>query len=112
MLFASVIYILRADNKATWNLHNLAVGQYPVFAVYNGNANYERVNAIATFNVEKYDTAVTATAENITLGENATITVEVSPDDARGNVTVEIDGKNYTATVKDGKATLTIPDLT
>ena len=32
--------VLDYDGKATWNLINLPVGTYPVFAVYNGNENY------------------------------------------------------------------------
>ena len=111
-LFSALFYILAGeDNKATWNIHNLPAGEYPAFAVYNGDENYESVNTSDVFNVRALNTTVNATAQDVEYGENATIEIEVSPDDATGNVTVEIDGKNYTAPVKDGKAILIIPDL-
>lgn len=33
------------------------------------------------------------------------------PKDATGKVTITVDGKSYTSSVKDGKAVFTIPDL-
>ena len=34
------------------------------------------------------------------------------PEDAQGNVTVTIEGKNYTAKVENGTAIINVPDLT
>ena len=44
------------------------------------------------------------------VGENITIIVDL-PDDATGNVTVIVDGKNYTVPVKNGTGNIIIPDL-
>ena len=43
-------------------------------------------------------------------GENTTIIVDL-PDGATGNVTVIVNGKNYTVPVKNGTAIIIIPDL-
>ena len=111
MLFSAIIYVLKLDNVATWNLYNLAVGQYPAFAVYNGDENYESVNTSDVFNVRAREILINASGEDINVGEDETITINL-PANATGNVTVEIDGKNYTAAVKNGKATISIPGLT
>ena len=49
-------------------------------------------------------------AEPTEVGEDAVVEVTL-PEDATGNVTVTVDGKEYTAPVKDGKATVTVPEL-
>ena len=46
----------------------------------------------------------------VTEGQNATVTVTL-PKDATGTVTATVKGKTYTAPVKDGKATISIPEL-
>ena len=46
------------------------------------------------------------------MGEDGKITVTVTlPKDATGKVTIEIDGKNYTSQIKDGKAVFTVSGL-
>ena len=54
--------------------------------------------------------AMNVSCDNITEGENAVVKVEL-PADAKGTVTVNVDGKTYNATLENGKATVEIPDL-
>ena len=49
-------------------------------------------------------------ADDIVEGEVVNITVVV-PVDATGNVTITIDGKNYTGTVTDGRAVISVAGL-
>ena len=49
------------------------------------------------------DYELNITAGDIEVDELTNITVNV-PSDAKGKVIIEIDGVNYTATIKDGKA--------
>ena len=99
------------NGKATWNLVGLNVGVYPAFAIYNGNENYTSVNTTDQFTVRALPTTVTVKAEDINVGQDAIINVEVGPANATGNVTITVDGKSYTKTVENGKATFTIPGL-
>ena len=46
----------------------------------------------------------------VTEGQNAIVNVEL-PKDATGNVSAVVGGKTYVAPIKDGKATITIPEL-
>jgi hypothetical protein len=48
--------------------------------------------------------------ENAVYGENAIVTITV-PEDATGELTVTVNGKKYSDTITDGKATVTIPNL-
>ena len=53
---------------------------------------------------------MTVDVADITSGEDAVFTIALN-DGSSGNVTVTIDGKDYSAAVHDGKATLNISDL-
>ena len=111
LLSYSILYLLKEDQKATWNIYNLPVGEYPAFAIYNANENYESVNTSDVFNVNPIKPSINIKVNDINVGD--TLEIEVSlPDDATGIITVEIDGKNYTAPVKYGKAIIHIPGLT
>ena len=93
--------------------NDLGVGNYTVVAIYSGDDKFNPSNATTTFEVakaSKENATMTVSAEPITEGENATVSVTL-PKDATGNVTATVDGKTYTAPVKDGKATLDIPAL-
>ena len=105
-----VILALTYDGKTTWNLINLPVGTYPVFAVYNGNENYTTVNATGEFEVKPLASWVSGSADDIYVGENAIINLSVTPN-ATGNITVTIENLNYTTNIINGKAQLTIPGL-
>ncbi|WP_407432593.1 Ig-like domain repeat protein, partial [Methanobrevibacter sp.] len=60
--------------------------------------------------VKKLNPIMDVSAEEITEGENATISVTL-PDDATGNVTTTVNGKTYSSPVENGKAVITISDL-
>jgi uncharacterized repeat protein (TIGR01451 family) len=101
---------LTYDGKATWNIENLPVGHYPVHAVYLGDENYESVSANASFNVRMLPSSVTVKAEDIFVGEPATIQVSVTPG-ATGNVTIDVYGRIYNAVISNGKAEIKVPGL-
>ena len=59
---------------------------------------------------EKEELNITGDAEDIIFGEDAIIEI-FGLGDATGNITITIDGKNYTIAISDGEATFDIPDL-
>ena len=59
----------------------------------------------------KENLTISASADPLTVGENATINV-TGLEDATGNVTVTINNKNYTAAITNGKATIIVSNLT
>ena len=105
--------IPKFDGIAKEDVAGLAEGKYIVEAIYNGNENYNTATAKADFNVYKNNATMKVdTGDYIKVGDNATITVTL-PENATGNVTVEIDGRNYTSDdIKDGIVVFTIENLT
>ncbi|MDO5860877.1 Ig-like domain repeat protein, partial [Methanobrevibacter sp.] len=99
------------NGRATWNLINLPAGTYPAFAIYNGNENYSSVNTSDVFHVRARMSNVVVTAQDIYVGQDAIIKVNVGPTGVTGNVTIKVDGKSYNVNITDGKATINVPGL-
>ncbi|URN50299.1 Ig-like domain repeat protein [Methanobrevibacter sp. TLL-48-HuF1] len=98
------------DGKGTTAGDALAAGTYNFTATWTGNNNYNNIKSEGVFKVNKIDSNITVNADDIKVGENATVTVNV-PSDATGNVIITVDGKDYTVAIVDGKAVKTIADL-
>ena len=100
------------DGKATWNLINLPVGRYPAFAIYNENENYTSVNTSDVFHVRNKPSTVVVSADDIYVGEDAVVNVQVGPRGVTGNVTLVVDGVTYELNItEDGKASVTVSGL-
>ncbi|WP_298499694.1 Ig-like domain repeat protein [uncultured Methanobrevibacter sp.] len=99
--------------NATWNIIGLPVGTYPAFALYPGNENYTSVNTSDVFHVrDLIPTDVVVTADDIHVGENATINIKVGPKGVTGNVTVVLENETYTVSLdENGNAQLIVPGL-
>ena len=99
-----------ADGKGIATGDKLAAGTYGFAAVWAGDDNYNIVTENGDFKVNKIDSSVVVNVNNIKVGEELTITVNV-PSDATGDVTVSVDGKEYKVAIENGKAVKTISDL-
>ena len=112
VLRASMWAVPDEKGKATVEVPDLAAGKYPVTVEYGGNDNYNKATATAVFNVIKENTTVDVkVAPSIKVGETQVINITVNNVNATGNVTINIDGKNYTAKLTNGKANFTTPKL-
>ena len=109
ILFASILRDY--SGKAQWDLENLAVGNYPARVHYNGNENYNEADDEDDFNVIKKETSITVSVDDIKVGEDAVINVELSPGAAPGKITITVDGKEYNVTHENGKAVLKVHGL-
>ena len=98
------------DGKVVKTISGLKAGSYVVTVRYDGDNNYNSASGEFTFNVNKVTTVGTVKVKNIVFGEELVVDM-VLPSDATGTLTVEINGKEYTATIVNGKATLNIPGL-
>ncbi len=98
------------DGKGIATGDKLAAGTYGFAAVWAGDDNYNIVTENGDFKVNKIDSSVAVNVNNIKVGEELTITVNV-PSDATGDVTVSVDGKEYNVAIENGKAVKTIADL-
>ena len=89
---------------------NLSVGIHTVEVSFNGDARFSFKSVSSNFTVNKAKTSLNITSEDINVGEDLIITVQM-PEDVNGKVSAEINGKSYSAIVKNGKANMTISDL-
>ena len=93
------------------NITSFPAGNYTANAEFYGDNNYNDTKVEAPFNVAAVEPEITAVIANVTYGENATATVNVSGN-ANGTVNITVDGKTYTGTVSNGTATLQLDNLT
>ena len=99
------------DGIAHISISGLAVGVYDISATYNGDEIYAKAeNNTATVTVNSFDSELSASAENITVGQNATISIEINSEITEG-VKVVIGDSEYPVTLADGKGIIVIPDL-
>ena len=98
------------DGKASVAIANLSAGQYTAAIQYSGDNKYNGAKTDVLFNVNKHESKVDISADDIEIGKTAVVTINVTPG-ATGNVTVVVNGKSQVVELKDSKATLTIENL-
>ena len=82
------------NSTAQLNLTNLPGGDYTVYAVYNGDVNFNGCNNNAAFSVTKQNVTINITAKDIEMGQTAIINI-ILPNDANGTSHVYVDGTAY-----------------
>ena len=90
--------------------NGLKAGNYTVNLSTVVDGNHTPASNTSTIEVKKILPALSASAPSTTVKKDGKVTVNL-PKDATGTVTLEIEGKTYTATVKDGKAEFTVSGL-
>ena len=99
-----------SNGESSVNISDLAVGNYTVVARFAGDDKFNEVTNSTSFSVLKVNVPVTN--ETISIPESDTTEYSVSlPSDATGTLTVTVDGKVYSETLVNGKATVNIPEL-
>ena len=99
------------NGTAVVTVDNSTPGTHDVEVIYSGDDNNEGTSTSSKVTVPKYDTPISVDVSNIGVGDTAVITVNV-PENATGNVTIEIGGVKYTEEINDGKAVFNIGNLT
>ena len=99
-----------SNGESSVDISDLAVGNYTVVARFAGDDKFNEVTNSTSFSVLKVNVPVTN--ETISIPESDATEYSVSlPSDATGTLTVTVDGKDYSETLVNGKATVNIPEL-
>ena len=96
--------------KGNVTVYNLENNTYDVVVTYIGDEKYLSSTNSAKLGIDKSATSFEVNGTNITVGSAEFITIE-TPDNITGLVKVEINDKNYTAFINEGKGNLTVYDL-
>ena len=100
----------------SFDLSDLAPGKYTVKVLFGGDDNYGPAEGSNTFNVLPLNTTTEAEDVSGDVGDKVDITADILDQNKKavqnGTATLTVNGKEYTATVKDGKATFKGVELT
>ena len=96
--------------KGNVSADKLPAGLYNFSATWAGNDNYNGTNISGGFKINKIDSTIAINVEDIKVGENATIIVNLDSD-ATGNVTITLDNQNYTVAINEGQTIKVIGGL-
>ncbi|WP_409200150.1 beta strand repeat-containing protein [Methanobrevibacter sp. DSM 116169] len=90
---------------------NLPVGEHNITVFYSGDDNYypKTFNIIVSV-LKSNKTNINVTNPNIVASENQTITITVDSN-ATGNITLNINNKNYTNEIINGTVSFNVTDL-
>ncbi len=94
------------DLKITKVISGLGIGYYDVEASYDGDMRFQSTTATKTFVVRSTDDV----ANNIQFDGNRTFSFSLN--NAKGNLTVKVNDKSYSKVLVNGKATISVSDLT
>ena len=93
-------------------ISGLGEGNYTYEVTYSGDDKYTANTTEVSFAVSKiFEFEINASANDVILGNDVIVTVSGIPDDAKGIVTVKVNGKDYESIVSKGTATVSIPKL-
>ena len=98
------------NGKGNVSADKLPAGLYNFSATWAGNDNYNGTNISGGFKINKINSTIAINVEDIKVGENATIIVNLDSD-ATGNVTITLDNQNYTVAINEGQTIKVIGGL-
>ena len=98
------------NGKGNVSADKLPAGLYNFSATWAGNDNYNETNISGGFKINKIDSTIAINVEDIKVGENATIIVNLDSD-ATGNVIITLDNQNYTVAINEGQTIKVIGGL-
>ncbi len=92
---------------------NLATGTYNdiVVSYHDPTGDYSDASDNVTFTVKAIVTEINATSAGDVYQNDKPIVINIKTNAKEGTVSITVKGKTYNSTVKDGVATISIPDL-
>ena len=99
------------NGTAKITVPDLDLGDYEVAIKYSGDNRYAPITKTQAISIPKEEIPVNETSVDINPdGKKSVVNVKL-PDDAKGNVTVYVDGVEYASDVINGSANVTVPGL-
>ncbi|WP_298521906.1 Ig-like domain-containing protein, partial [uncultured Methanobrevibacter sp.] len=106
------LYEINATNgTAQINISGLDAGEYTVIAYLTEDYPYGADYFEAVLTVSRFETNMTIDVANVTVGQNAKVTIDLGNAQATGKVIAIIDGEEKLLSLYKGKATTTIKQI-
>ena len=99
------------DGRVVVDTISLKEGTYTVIVNAFESDKYLSNTTTKVFTIKKYDSNLTVTAEDITLGEDAIINVSIN-ENIKGIIVYSLNGTNTTVEIENGTGTIILPNLT
>ena len=101
------------NGQAEFPFTPTVAGMQSITVEYSGDDNYESGTETKQFNVAKAVPAMTVSVSptNPVAGDAVTVTAELEPETLTGTVKFIVDGKEYSAQINEGKAEITVTDV-
>ena len=103
-------YYLNLSAGRDLNIGKLKNGTYTVQANYSGDYYWNSAVNTTSFIVSKVPSSINVTVDNVTYGDKVVINITTS-EGICGNVTVDVNGTNYTAYVSGGHGLLVLDNV-
>ena len=104
-----IVYLY--NGNTTIALNNFAEGEYNITLEFVETTYYYSSSVSGILNVTRYDCSINISAEDIKVGENATVTIDVSPDTLRGEATLIINGVENEIFIDNSTTNVTLTNL-
>lgn len=99
------------NGNTTIALNNFAEGEYNITLEFVETPIYNSKTVSGILNVTRYNCNINITASDIKVGENATVTITVSPESLRGEATLIINGVENTIFIDNSTTNVTLSNL-
>ena len=104
-----VVYLY--NGNTTISLSNFAEGQYNITLEFVETQIYNSFIVSGILNVTRYDCEINISANDVKVGENATLRINVNPDSLRGEATLIINGVVNKIFIDDAVTNINLYDL-
>ena len=104
-----IVYLYNGNTSIS--LSKFKEGVYNITLQFVETSYYNSASASAIFRVSRYDSSINITADDVKVGENATITIKVSPDTLRGEATLIINGVENEIFIDNSTTNVTLSNL-
>ena len=104
-----IVYLYNGNTSIP--LKNFDSGDYDILLQFVETDKYISANASSLFKVTRYDSSLNVSADDVMVGEDAVVTVDVSPDDLRGEATLVVNDYSETIYLDGVSTNVTLSNL-
>ncbi|MCC7553665.1 MAG: Ig-like domain repeat protein, partial [Methanobacteriaceae archaeon] len=99
------------NGEASLSINAPVDGKYTLTVSYNGGNTYQNMNTTVNLNVNKFNTELNVSVDDIVVGETAIIFITVKDSDATGVVIVKVGNDERSVNLVNGKGNVSLSGI-